>query len=281
MSLFHSRSSGRLKPAWTYTTKGVLWRLVPAGGLRFVGEERDLQKKDVAFFCLEGKTGKPLWEGQRFGERWWTGIEAVHEGVLLLHAFATPELPEHRGITAVDIQSAAVLWEAPDLTFFSLQEGAVRVLRLSRFGRQQVDLDLRSGTVVREIGPDESRPSAYVSPVVAGLQMPVTVERSGGENGLDPLLRIAGAVAVVGPVEHLDTGKCVILGFHQRRPGAGEMERTVAVIDRGEGTVLFSEQTASGLHAAVPDSFVVYGATLFILREQRTLVAVRLPGEGA
>jgi hypothetical protein len=281
MSLFHSRSSGKLKPAWTYTTEGVIWRLVPAGGLRFVGEERDLQKKDVAFFCLEGETGRPLWEGRTFGERWWTGIEAVHEGVMLLHAFATPELPEHRGITAVDIHSAAVLWEASDLTFLSLQEGAVRALRLSRFGRQQVDLDTRLGTVVREIGPDEGRPSTHTSPVVAGLQMPVTIDRTGSETGLDALLRIAGAAKVEGPVERLDIGKFAILGFHHRGLGAGEMQQTVAVIDRGSGTVLFSEQTASGLLAVVPDSFIVYDSTLFILREQRTLVAVRLPGEEA
>jgi hypothetical protein len=111
--------------------------------------------------------------------------------------------------------------------------------------------------------------------------MPVTIDPTGSDSDLAALLRIAGASNLEGPVEHLDVGRCVILGFHHRGSGPGEMQQTVAVIDRGEGTVLFSEQTASGLHAVVPDSFVVYDSTLFILREQRTLVAVRLPGEEA
>ncbi len=279
MISFRSRFSGSVKAAWTYTARGTLWRLVPAGRLKLLGEERDLRKKEVAFFCLDSATGRPLWEARNFGERWWTGMEGVHEGVAVFHTFVTPELPEHRGITAVDLDSAVTLWSVPDLKFLSFRDGYVRALRKLPLGERVIDLDIRSGATVREVVADLARESPVAPGDSAGIRMPETVDPDDRRSGIDSMLRVAGGLSVVGPVERLEIGDLAIIGFHERLSGDEGMRQTVAVVDRTAGALLYSEQTATNLRAIVPDSFMVYGEMLVLLRERRTLVAVHLPGE--
>ncbi len=49
-SLFQQR---QLKPSWSYTTSGVLWRLLFSETNFIVGEDRDTATKQVSFFLFK------------------------------------------------------------------------------------------------------------------------------------------------------------------------------------------------------------------------------------
>jgi len=90
-----------------------------------VGEARDQDQKLVSFFALNAQSGVPLWRDLRLDEPWWAGIEAASDGVVLLHRFATPDMPQHKGILALDLKSGAQLWENRDVTFWFIRDGSV------------------------------------------------------------------------------------------------------------------------------------------------------------
>jgi hypothetical protein len=50
-------------------------------------------------------------------ERWLTGIEAIYNGVLLLHYYKHESGPEHKTIIAVDATTSAELWSNYSLAF--------------------------------------------------------------------------------------------------------------------------------------------------------------------
>src|SRR5450759_102613 len=106
-SLFQKK---QLKPAWSYTTEGVLWRLLFSETNFIVGEDRDTEKKEVSFFCLNASNGDVLWKDISFAEPWWIGIEGIVHGKVFLHGFKKPDMPEHGRIIAVDLGTGRELW---------------------------------------------------------------------------------------------------------------------------------------------------------------------------
>ena len=110
MALRSPLKGRKYTPAWKYRTKGILWRVGPVGPASLAGEVRDPERKEVRFFCLDRLTGRVRWEGKQFGDPWWVGIECGIENVLLLHGYAHPDMPGHRGLIAVDTFTGDVLW---------------------------------------------------------------------------------------------------------------------------------------------------------------------------
>jgi hypothetical protein len=90
VSLFGFLKDQRLGATWTYKVDGVIWRVIPAESGKIVGEVRNVAKKTASFFCLNQMTGEVFWEDLKFDERWWIGIETIHEDIILLHGFSTP-----------------------------------------------------------------------------------------------------------------------------------------------------------------------------------------------
>src|SRR5512143_3768508 len=101
--------------AWEYSTTGVLWRLLPAKQGVFVLEDRKVEAKNVTFACIDMRTGAGRWKDVALDERWWVGIELVERDAVILHGYGAPDLPDHRGIYLLDLQSGALLWQHAEL----------------------------------------------------------------------------------------------------------------------------------------------------------------------
>jgi len=145
-SLFHA---DRLKPEWTYTADGMLWRLFCAKGERIVGECRDQGRKTASFFCLDENTGLPLWKDLRLEEAWWVGIEAVLGDTLVLHSYAKPDMPQHRGIRAFDVASGTPRWRNDESTFWFCVDDRLYAYRDLFEKRVGYELDLNTGAHLR------------------------------------------------------------------------------------------------------------------------------------
>ena len=268
-----------LKPLWSYEVEGVMWRLIPVDTAKIVGEVRGLSKKTASFFCLNQLTGEVLWEGMSFGESWWVGIEAVHKGVIFFHGFSSPDMPEHKRITAVDLRTGKVLWQNDEMTFLSVDDHALRALARTARGKCMYEIDPRTGAILSStpLTDDEREMIIHQRPDDAedAITMPAPLE------SLDGLLHHFTPADLVGEVEGIELQGLVVFSVHEKRAGRQDdrpnLRSTIKVIDRTSDELLFSAVVSEGSSSVASGSFFVQHDTLYFVRERNTLTAVHLP----
>lgn len=281
------KKRGILQPAWRFTPEGVIWRILLASAGRVVGESRNLETKRVSFFCVDTTTGKPLWKGVSFGEQWWMGIEAVCGETMFLHKYATPSLPEHKSIIAVDAQSGRVLWANEDLKFEFIADDSLIASRSTVLGARYCQIDVHDGSLRRELAEAEA---------LALRQVPSSneVEDVGTPRPLFDLAEDVSEQAaairshcdagkLVGPVEFLEHNSMLIFDYYERgisasedRPSREPLINTLKILDRRSGTLLFENRMNTDSLSVVPGSFCVRNNMLMYIRERMTLTAIDL-----
>lgn len=270
---------------------GELWHVYPTRLGVLVGEERRIEEKKALFFCLDGETGREVWRQAPTIDSWWVGIEAVYKDTLFVHGFATPELPQHRGVVAVDLLTGNVLWEDPQLEFIAIADDAFIGSRSSSTGRAVVELDRRSGALLRELQLQEveaKRPSFFPGIEAEGeIEIPMPLEVLVAD---DPDI---GAAAeghydrdrVVGSVEAVEHSGYLIFDYHERSGGEAasgpSYANVIKVVDKIGGTLVYSDTTGAGLRGVAPELFFVQHDMLYYIKERRTLIAVRLASSPA
>jgi hypothetical protein len=263
---------------WQYRTKGTLWRIGPAGASSLVGEDRDQERKIATFFCLDRTSGQVRWEGKEFGDRWWVGMEGVVDEILLLHGYAHPDMPAHRGLIAVDIQTGEHLWSNKECVFSGATGGTVLGARFGFTETDLLELDSRTGEVRRLVrGQDEaalllrqagrtSERNEQTLPVPVPQLEDVTVQE---------LITQAADIDFASG-EGLVSSDFVIVSGISPAGGNGSRNHILAVIDRHSGEVVLRETLRSRAGRAVPDSFFVIQKMLYFICQRTTLIAVSL-----
>ena len=286
MNLFSFFRSGRLTSDWSYVAGGIVWRLLFTGRGRIVGECRNQEKKTASFFCLDEDSGKPLWQGLSLEEAWWVGMEAVHGDTLLLHGFASPDMPEHRGIRAFDAETGILRWRNDDATYwFGVAD---RLFAYRDFFERRVgyEIDLMTGELrttydqsLQELH-DIRRQAAETEPMPE-MTLPEIMSEGTVEPSLQAFVsRVTKGKGVVGNIEFIRENDILAFNYHVRAPGASAQspgyENHLFVYRYPQGTRLFSDVTARDLKAQVPDAFFIRRGRLLFVKDQTTLTAVRL-----
>lgn len=275
-----------LRPSWEFSTQGVLWRLHPAPGSKFVGEERDLASRTATFFCLDAETGVPLWRGEKFGDGWWTGLSGIFRGVLLLHGFATPDLPEEKKIIAVDLLSGRELWRNDEFTFLGVKDGIVIGSRRTQRGREIARMTLLDGSIEGVVGPEEGpflpREADDDERGGGDTRYPVTIEAAEGQSlPMRDLLRGARPdLANEGPLEYLEHGAAVVFGHAVAEASAGSGTAAFAslltVVEKATGRTLYRDTLERSLPFPARGSIMMRGRFLYYIRDRRTITAVAM-----
>ncbi|MBI4536032.1 MAG: DUF4905 domain-containing protein [Ignavibacteriae bacterium] len=288
--LFGSRKQGRLQPTWRYSTRGVIWRLIPTESRKLVGEERDLSSKSVSFFCLNQMTGKVLWEMVKFDEAWWIGVEAIRRDIIFLHKFTKPDLPEHRGIIAVDVFTGKQLWSNDQLKFRYALDKTLFAVRESIEERLLFELDSQTGEILRSWENDEQplrearireTPQFNHEPE---LPFPVLDLTTDDSDAAVAIRKHCHTEDLVGSVEAIDLDDVTIFNYHERNPRSTSdetrMYNFLKVVNKETGKMIFEEMINSDSSGIVPESFFVHHDMLFFVKDRKTLTAVRVATPG-
>ncbi len=276
-SIFRRR---RLEPSWEYRAEGVIWRLHPAQAGMLAGEERDIGLKTVSFFCVN--PSGPLWKGKNFGEQWWTGIETVHNGVLLLYGFATPDLPGRKGVTAVDCATGDLLWKNGESTFIAAVGDRIYTSRDAVDGPVVAELAHRTGALLRETGRGGG--AVQQIPRTADGLEDAEYAQVLSEDDVSPLAarvrQFSAPAAAECPVEYGEHGPYLIIVYH-RGSGRGRGEQSaytqvMDVVERTSGTMVMRVTLDPAVSTPASGSFLVHAGTLYFVREKKMLTAVRL-----
>jgi hypothetical protein len=220
-------------------------------------------------------SGAVRWEGRQFGDQWWTGIEGTYEGVLLLHGYMHPDMPGHRGITAVDIETGEPLWANAGVAFAGAGDGVVLGARNGTTGTELVELNLRTGAIRRVLGegrvpPVKNTPTDRTPGFGVALRW-IEDERIKEIVSGFPEIEKESAEAFVLPAFVVVSG---IAPSKRKEKGGGE--QILAVIDRESGGVVYRETLQPDVLATVPESFIVLQDTLYFVRHRTILTAVSL-----
>lgn len=271
-----------VKPSWSFSPGGAVWRVHPAVAGRMVGEERDLTERRVTFFALDFPSGKVIWKGLGVEEQWWTGIERVEGDLLFVHGFVSPDLPMHRGITVIDIPQGTVLWSNPAWILESAIGERLTVLSEQRSGQGVLTVSSRTGAIITaDADTAASRPAEPSLWDSIAFPDGATVAELAAYPSARSAISQREADAVVGDVELLDRPPLLMVAAALRRKTLrGEsLEHVLRVVHQESGKVVHEATLAGDAKGPVMDSFFLQDGLLVYVREGRTLCGVHMMDE--
>lgn len=281
-SIFRSR---RLTILWEFQTHGTLWRLLPARGGLFVGEDRSPATKTVTFFCLQERDGSLLWNNLRLDEPWWVGIEAIHGNLIFFHEFARPDLPEHHKIIAADLRTGRILWNSEELKFLFARESVLYAAKDSFETRLFYEVNAETGSVLRELGDDASymnvlREASTTDPEIE-VDFPEPLQQLEWlDNQRKSLLkRHLGRHVNLEEVEVLVKNSLAAVAYYENmKPNTPEAEfnQHLKIIDLETNSLLIEDVLTLGAKAVVPDRFFSRGTLLFYLKNRNIVRAINI-----
>lgn len=287
LSALHLRRKS--SPRWTYTVENIIWRVYPTRVGKVVGEERDPAGKRARFFCVDQGTGSVLWQKAILGDQWWVGVEAVHENILLLHGFATPVMPGHKGIIAVDLEVGAKVWENANVAFISAEGHSLFAWEHSTGERRMVELNCKTGERINSWGERESEQKRVElrhrgkADLALEFPQPFADLASVPPRLAEVVERHTRGKLLIGPLEVLEhRSGFVIFSFHTGRETLTDQHRApalsmmVTVVNMLSGKVLMQDVAYANISAPVPDPFFVQHDFLYYVKERKTLAAVHL-----
>ncbi len=277
MGLLDVFQGSKLQSVWTYEAENIIWRLLPTA-TKLIGESRNLESKQVTFFCLNALTGKPFWQNLTFDEQWWVSIERVHQDVLFFHEFATPDLPDHKRIRAVEVETSKLLWVNDEHQFMFAKGNVGYVSKTGFENRNFYEVDLKSGVISREVTSKEIiELQNSLKEIVEATVFPKTMQN--GEQQ-DPVLQGSLGKSLQASIytEFIEIGDKIIFAFYEPEQKVGE-EKTLAqrlIIADKRGKLQYQETINTGVAYPMPDSFLCMGSMLYYIKNKKILVAVDL-----
>ena len=286
MNILSGILSRKISPSWEYTTNGTLWKLLPAPGGLLLGEVRDTSAKNCSFFCLEERTGETKWHGLTFNEQWWIGIERVHRDTIFFHEFARPDLPSPRKIFAVNLSTGTVRWSNDELQFLFAHEDSVYASKDTFESRVFFELDLLSGTILRELEDGANYLNVLRETVHSTadelVEFPESVKiQSIAEHF--PHMKLTRHIVfgrIIGDVETVEHNGVLTIGYYENtspNPYEVEMKHRLSMFDIEKGNLLFHDTLAEKLKTPAPDLFFRRSDCLFYIKGRSTIKAIAVP----
>ena len=281
MALLNRIRGGTFRPAWHYAAHGTLWQVQVGSPHFLLGEARDQEKKRVSFFSIDRGTGEVYWEGVNPAGSWWAGVEGVFGRTVLFHGFATPDLPIHKGIFAVDGITGKLLWSEPELRFLWCRGGIVGVRPLAGEAQREGLLDLASGREFHGSAEGELASPASVEPEEpADYPSPLDRLSGGDPAAAEAVRRGIPSGFVPESLFAILAGANAIVEYARGNPGSPADRRSyrvmISILDRKTGRRLFEATILPDAPAGRPEPFFVQRGVLFYVADRTSLTALPL-----
>jgi outer membrane protein assembly factor BamB len=285
MKLFSLFKDRGIKPAWQYETDGQLWRMLFSDSGRIVGEDRDEEKKEVTFFCLDEVRGKVLWNHVGLSERWWIGIETLYDGIVYLHEYVKPDLPQHKRIIALDLESGTILWRNDELLPLFVAHDKFYAAKETFERRVYYELNMRTGEIEREFSQSEENLDPSWREKGIGnqdVEFPEVID-----NGVESANRLWETIGshcdvkkVVGNIEYIQREDLLFFNYHERVTSLSAdppiLRNIFKVVNTKRNRLMYSEPLNEGVLAPASDSFFLKGSQLFYVKNKNLLSAIQL-----
>jgi hypothetical protein len=263
---------------YTFTNNRQIWRVIPTSGDRLVIEDRDTGSREAFFNCIEIKTGKRIFDNYQFKEKFWLGIEDIYKDIIYLYRYLKPDMPQHKGIIAFDINSKNIIWEQPDFSYLFVKDDKLYCYKQRYEGRSFFIADCYTGEILEELGNDGERIKQLREESINQLDYEEYLfpEQFYDGKEMEPLLKnflteFKQENLVIGAVEFLPLNSVVFLNTFEPND-EGSLNNIFRCVEFQSGKVIFSEILNKNAHAAVPDSFFMKNNNIFLLEDKTRLL---------
>ena len=263
-----------IKKLYSFSNSREIWRLIPAGEDKLLIEERNKNTKEVYFNCIQVKTGKTLLKSYQLKDKFWIGVEAVHNNIIFFHRFIKPDLPTHKDIIAFDMNKKEILWENNNLVFLTMSDGNLLGYKALFEGREFYKLNIDTGDVIKKLeeSPDENSIEQFQNSAIKDFCFSTIYSNDLELDGkIKDIIRITKEENVItGRIEFLVYKNVLLLSFHI--PGKnGKLNKLLNVVDIVTGKIILKKMINSNIEVFIPDSFFLIKNFLLVLIETKKL----------
>jgi hypothetical protein len=264
----------------------LIWRILFSSQNKIVGETRNKEAKLASFFCVDARTGKSLWKEIEFDEPWWIGIETVYDKWIILHRFARPDMPEHRGIHMVELATGKLLWRNDELTYWFVHDQKLYAYKYIFEKRLGYEIDINTGIVLNEYADNLDVFNKLRGQVLQkeseGMQGTIFSElysqKQVDSEVASIIQQITGGNALEGWKEFLLRSNILLVSYYRKENSSASatLENILTVYDTERREMRFNEIIVKGVQAPSPDTFFVKDEFVYFIKNQNTLTALRL-----
>jgi hypothetical protein len=272
----------KLKKKYSHNNKRQIFRLIPTDTGKIIIEERDTEKKLAYFNCLNIDSGKKIFNHLQLDEKFWLGIEAIYNDVIFFHKFVKPDLPQHNGIIAYDINNKQTIWEDKNHTFLFVKDEKFYAFQQRFEEREFVTLNYLTGEVIDELGTDSDainllREDAINSEDFSSYRFPglFGTNSFGAQKENEILSKLREKHLITGGIEFVLIDDLLLFNFHEVNPD-NTLKNIFKAVDSSNGKYILGVTLNSRTNAYAPDSFFVKDDLLFLLIERIKLEVYKI-----
>lgn len=261
----------KIKKKYSFKSKRQIWRIIPTETDKIIIEEREPEKKQAYFNCLQKESGKNILKDFQLDEKFWVGIETVYKDVIFFHKYLKPDMPGHKGIFAFDIADKKIKWKNKDITFlFSLNDLIYSYVQKFE-GRNYYALNYKTGEISEDLGTDslkvnELREQSIQKENSKDYFFPnILFEDSNkSEQTKSFFQKLKNETAISGRIEFIKINSLLIFCFHGAN-SKDSMDIYLKAVDLSVGNYILEEKLVKETKLFLSDSFFIKGNLLFVL----------------
>jgi len=268
-----------VKKLYSFTNKRQIWRILPTAFGKLIIEERDTEKREAFFNCIDIKSGKEIFSSFQLEEKFWIGIEKIFGDIIFFHRYRKPNMPGHLGIIALDISDQNILWKTDEFNFLFIYRNDLYCYKEKFDGRQYFKLNIKTGELLEDLGDNSGeinllRDKSLNEENFEGYYFPkrLSLELEDDEKVKVFLSWVKNQKLLSGKIEYIDIDNLIFFSFTEVLPSGGAMRNLFNTVDINTGKVIFEEELNRGISSYIPDSFFVKDDLLFLIKNKSELV---------
>lgn len=264
-----------------FESEHQVWRLLISNNDKLIVEVRNTDDKEVFFNCIDLKTGNEIFKNFQPEEKYWIGIETIHNDIIIFHKYAKPDMPGHSQIFAFDINKNEIIWQNEFFNFLAVADGKLYSTRGSMMGSFCYAHNIETGEIIEEIGADEEKidqiqqtaleSQDYSDYTYAEKYIP-------GVNSKIPDELVYSKISdyqIIGDVEAVEFKNHLFFNFHYKinDESIGNRFFTFNLTDNLE---ILNIVLNENLNAYAPDSFFIFKDWLIVLQDKRKVIVYKI-----
>ncbi|MBE9585782.1 DUF4905 domain-containing protein [Mucilaginibacter sp. JRF] len=248
-------------PILQKTFDGTIWRMdIDEITSTLALEIRNEADRTTSFAAINLPKAHVNFEGYTTHERWLTGMETVHNGVLLLHYFQGENSPVHKGITAINTADGSELWSNYSLAYDHLSATGPVLFNTQMLPKKLYVHDIVTGKALRPyntITDDELIKQIQVPQYLPQQQIPALLQHIEPAGGL---------------IHYLEHNSYRIVSLHTLNNGV--LQQWLYVLD--DEHICYEELLMTDIQKLQPEAFVLHKNWLICLKNKAELLVLEI-----
>jgi len=272
----------KIKKKYSFKDNKQIWRLLITDTDLLIIETRNVESREVYFNCIDIHSGKKKFNDFQMEEKSWIGIETIYKDIIFFHQYAKPDMPEHRRISAYDINKQKILWENDEFTFGFVTDDIVYAHINTMVGEKYFPLNYKTGEIISEdaVGTVEllelrsksESEKDYSNYKFSEIYNSVFAVNEDIREFVEQQIT---KVDITGNIEYIIFNNLLMMNYHSQI-SFENIRNEFVVVNKLNGNKIFSEILNKSAKAFVPDSFFVYKNILILLKEKNEVIICQI-----